>query len=127
MRKKQYLIIILLLLVLAQCRKDEITNPAYAIGTVFGYEPGGMETTRKINYTFYVNGKQYDNEYPNRAGGKKWKIPAGNYNQGDQYMVQYNIGDPSCMTCSRMLFGYKVSDSADYKSYVNQFKTNPPQ
>jgi hypothetical protein len=114
-----------MLAILPQCKKSDLTDPAYAIGIITDWRPGIINNL--IAYKFYVNGTEYDNTYVSREFGKKWKIPNENYNLGDQYMVQFNVDDPSCQGCSRMLFSYKVTDSADYKSYVNEFKTNPPQ
>ena len=122
----------LFILTLTQCKKDKINEPSYAIGVINFYTPRHIfpnTSGAQINYTFFVNGKEYDNQYSNRQGGKEWKIPAsGNYNKGDQCMVQYNKSDPDKNPqSSRMLFDYPVKDSNDYKNYVNQFKTNPPK
>jgi len=129
MKRIKYIFISLIFIsILIQCRKPNLGNPGYAIGIVNYFEPGGFSTSKLINYSFFINGKKYGNQYSNRAGGKKWKIPiSGDYKQGDQYMVQYNKDNPSCMTCSRMLFDYPVKDSSDYRRYVNEFDTNPPK
>jgi hypothetical protein len=126
MKKTEIVCIIAMLFLFQNCKKPDMGTPAYAIGIISGYRVGNILGNTDIDYEFYVNGTEYDNAYTTRQFGKKWKVPRGNYNPGDQYMVQYNEDDPSCQGCSRMLFDYKVTDSADYKSYVNEFKTNPP-
>jgi len=123
---------LLFILTLTQCKKDKINDPGYAIGVINYYTPRYIypnTSGAQINYTFFVNGKEYDCQYSNKQGGKEWKIPAsGNYNKGDQYMVQYNITDPGKNPqSSRMLFNYKVNDSLDYEAYVKMFQTYPPQ
>jgi len=121
----------LFLLIFTQCKKEEINEPGYAIGVINWYKPFYLFPTMnsaEISYDFFVNGKEYSNEYGSKDGGKKWKIPAhGNYNKGDQYMVQYDINDPGKKYGSRMLFNYKVNDSLDYEAYVKMFQTYPPQ
>jgi len=132
MNNFKYIIIsILFVPILIHCKKENVANPGYAIGVIYGYDSHNYFPYwegAQINYTFIVNGKQYDNQYSNRQGGKEWKIPAsGNYKQGDQYMVQYNEFNPGANPqSSRMLFSYPVKDSSDYKRYITIFATNPP-
>lgn len=130
-RKKHMLIMVLLLAaIMPQCKKENISSPAYSIGSVIYYQKGNnLITPAQISYMFRVNHYPYFNQYTDRKGGKGWKVPlSGNYKQGDKFMVQYDAANPSCNTFgSRILFDYKVNDSADYKNYVNEFKDNPPQ
>jgi hypothetical protein len=132
MGKIPYIIIgLLLLLIFPQCKKGKVGNPCYAIGVIDFYNTRHIYhwSGAEINYTFFVNGKEYHNQYKNREDGKEWKIPSyGNYKKDDKYMVQYNESDPgSSYTCSRMLFDYQVKDSSDYKKYIDEFKNNPPK
>jgi predicted glycosyl hydrolase (DUF1957 family) len=134
MHRIKYIFIgIILISFLPQCKKYTISSPpGYAIGVITFYGPATIfphVTSAEIKYSFFVNGKEYLNEYYNRKGGKEWKIPRhGNYNAGDQYMVQYNVSDPAGSGVdSRMLFDYPVADSSAYKQYVIDFKTNPPK
>ena len=132
MFKKKHIILVtlLLLFILPQCKKETISEPAYAIGTVIYYQKGSnLITQAQITYMYHVHCLGYYNQYTNRKGGKEWKVPLnGDYKQGDKFMVQYEAGNPNCNTSgSRILFDYKVNDSADYKNYVNEFKNNPPE
>jgi hypothetical protein len=129
------LILFSLIIFFVQCKKHSIPSPhGYAIGVINFYNSSAFwaltYTSRaEINYNFFVNGKEFGNQYSNRQGGKEWKIPPhGSYNKGDQYMIQYNISDPgSNPQSSRMLFDYPVPDSTTYKNDVAYFQTHPPQ
>ncbi|MGD0711937.1 MAG: hypothetical protein ABR968_12245 [Bacteroidales bacterium] len=132
MCKTKYIITVALLLmvILPQCKKESISNPAYAIGTVIYYQKGdNLITSAQITYMFHVNYLPYFNQYTDKKGGKGWKVPlSGDYKQGDKFIVQYEANNPNCNTFgSRMLFDYRVNDSTDYKRYVNEFINNPPQ
>ena len=118
---------VVLVFILPQCKKD-LNNTGYAIGVINLYNMGGKGHFSEINYTFYVKGIEYDNHYKNRAWGKKWKVPpTGNYQKGDKFMVQYDSLDPGRKRySSRMLFDYPVKDSSDYRRYMDEFTTNPP-
>jgi hypothetical protein len=119
---------VMLAVFLPHCKK-EINKPGYAIGQVNYYAPGSKGKWSEINYTFYVNGTEIDNHYTNRAGGKKWKVPHDlNCKNGDRFVVQYNLENPGDNKFSnRMLFAYPVKDSIDFKSYLEEFTTDPPE
>jgi hypothetical protein len=125
------LIYIVLVLLLTQCQKDQkISNIAYAIGTIDDYTQatyGRSSHPSSVSYNFIINGIIHLNNYDNKDGGKEWEVPSsGDYNTGNEFMVQYNKSNPDGTYNSRMLFNYPVTDSSNYKSYVAEFLTDPP-
>lgn len=131
MREIKIIIIsIIIALSFIQCKKYKVENPDYAIGIINFYTPRHLAsaTSALINYKFVVNGKEFNTQYANRAGGKERKVPPnGNYKEGDLFMVQYDKNNPDGPLCNRMLFDYPVKDSSDYRYYVTEFLTNPPK
>jgi hypothetical protein len=124
-------ILIVLALTLTQCRKEQnINNAAYAIGTIDDYTQatyGKSSHPSSVSYNFIINGIIHLNNYDNKDGGKGWAVPAsGDYNAGDEFMVQYDKTNPDGVYNSRILFNYPVSDSSNYRSYVAEFLTDPP-
>ena len=104
------------------CRKSfiAIPHPGYAIGVVESY--AGIINHASIFFHFTVGGKTIHTGYPDGASG--WTVPdVAAINDGDMYMVQY---DTVSVSNARMLFCYKVTDSAQYIKYVAQFTANPP-
>jgi hypothetical protein len=127
------LMLVFLLAVLPQCKKESISNPSYAIGTINSYQYQVILDKRsRINYSFTVNGTTYTNSYKDKEWGRKFKVPAAAvYSTGQQFMVQFDQTNPGTPAQhdhqNRMLFKYPVNDSSDYKKYVSEFVTNPPK
>ncbi len=121
--KRVLIICFLLALTVFTCKKDKIvfSNPAFTVGKIDFYQPNNG-TASEIRFLYYVNGKEYVNQYG--AGQYGWTVPSnGNYSKGDKYMAEY---DPSKPDNARFLFDYPVNTSSDSTNYVNQFKSHPP-
>jgi hypothetical protein len=106
------------------CLKEKleiISNPAYAIGTVDVYSDGGRQRP-SVHFHYGIKNGTYYGYYVGGQNG--WSIPAPcDCSSGHKFMVQYDSLDVSA---ARMLFGYPVSDSLDYKKYLTVFKKTPP-
>ena len=95
-----------------------INNAAYSIGLVGNYSP---PSDAYVLYSFNASGHLYQNGYNDGLHG--YNVPSSGVHIGNEFMVQYDSINP---TTSRMLFSYPLKDTADYKKYVQQFKTTPP-
>ena len=122
--KRKLLIFLIPALLSIACKssKLKIENPIYGIGTIVYYKPATADTKSLIDFTYTDNGKMLGVNYHNTDKG--WVVPdIGIYNAGDTYMIEY---DGENLQNCRMLFGYPVSDSSEYRSYAKLFKDSPP-
>jgi hypothetical protein len=104
------------------CGKSFVAIPSagYAIGIVDSYV--GTTNHASIFFHFTVQGKTNNGGYPDGANG--WSVPDNaDIKIGDQYIVQY---DTANLSDARMLFCYRVTDSAQYNQYITMFAGNPP-
>ena len=135
----KHLIIFILLTFLAfSCSyqgstKKEIKKPEYSIGYIDAYSDGS-EGRPAIGYHYKAGGIKESNDYPDTLFGKKWHVPAKmNYHEQDKFMVEYDATETGSLhkmmdfPTSRMLFDYPVKDSADFKKYIEMFKTKRPE
>jgi hypothetical protein len=100
-----------------------INNPAYAIGKVDVYSPGG-KLASQIQFQYSVNGNAFHQQYENAEYG--WFVPAacGNCSSGNKFIVQYDSLNPPT---GRMLFNYPIADSVDYKKDLSLLWKSPPR
>jgi hypothetical protein len=104
------------------CRKDFIAIPdaAYTIGVVDQYN--SSSNNGYIYFHFTNEGKIVNVNYPNGFNGRS--IPSNAHIEtGYMYMVQY---DTAAVSDARMLFCYRITDSAQFNQYLATFTASPP-
>ncbi len=100
-------------------------NGAYTIGKIVEYSSStqvgiGNGYPQAIDFSYSVQGKEYETRYSDRD----YPVPKDyGPKEGEQFMAIYLPKEPE--KCA-LLFNYPVKDSANYKKYIEKFKTKRP-
>lgn len=94
-------------------------NGLYTIGKVIEYYPKTITgESQYIKISYKVQGKEYQ-----VSSGYNVPFKDGP-EEGELFMAMYLPNEPE--ECA-LLYDYPIKDSAVYKRYIEEFKTNPPK